>query len=305
MVSATLLRDITAQTPKQSLFDCAPEDRLMLSVHLLGKPTSAQLYRLHQDHFTTLQNVQAMTARLSRKPDPKLAVVRPLDITNISLKLPYVFLDTWASRRHVEKTFGIPFRRPPELPSRNWDFIRHDVDLAEGVISVELTARKHQVPFGYQNHYDGEGAPLFPLVTIEARALTHKLRPIPDKTLIVGDYHLVREHDCGNETVELSNIIRDATIGRKHLVYDQLERMGTLDKLGWGRRLLTFTIDSRKRTQKAARKRVKRCVDTFPEWLDPKRTFFVDWYSYQEAGDDISQLEWVRADGRVQTLPCW
>ncbi len=103
----------------------------------------------------------------------------------------------------------------------------------------------------------------------------------------------------------LGNIIRDATIARKHLVYDQLERMGTLDDLGWGKRLYLYVIDGRKQSQRSSRKRVKRCLETLPAQVDPHRVFFVDRQSFMDAGDDIKNLEWVRGDARVQRLPCW
>lgn len=77
----------------------------------------------------------------------------------------------------------------------------------------------------------------FRLSTQERRVpcrLTHTLTPRPDKTLIISSHHVIVEHDCGEETIELSNIIRDATIARKHLVYDQLERSRALDDLGCG-----------------------------------------------------------------------
>lgn len=252
------------RAPLQSLFECDLEDRLLLSVHLLGKPTSAQLFRLHRGQFSNLQDVQAATARLSRDPHKMLARIVPIDLTNTSRRLPHVFLDTLASRRHIEKAFGIPFKRPPVPPSRDWRFLRHDVELVADKISVELTARVRATPFGYQSHFDDDGAPIYPRVTITDGTLTHTLQPRPDDTLIVGDYHLILEGDCGEETITLGNIIRDATVGRKQLVYDQLERMGTLDNLGWGKRIYCYVMEGKKPTKTSARKRISRCIVRCP-----------------------------------------
>ena len=293
------------RTPLLSLFQSSVDDRILLSVHLLGKPSSAQLFRLHSDIVSTDRQMRTITARLSRKPDEKLARIKPFDIAKPILSLPYVFLDTWASRRHLEKTFGIPFRRPPVLPSRDWRFLRHDVELVDDKIAFELTAKRHAIPFGHQAHFDADGAPYYPRVTVTDGSLTHTLQPRPDATLIVGNHHIIVEHDCGEETVTLGNIIRDATIARKQLVYDQLERSGTLDNLGWGRRIYAYVVDSTKRTQVSARKRVKRCVETLPVSVNPHRFYFVDRHSFIAAGDDISDLQWVRGDGTVRALPCW
>jgi hypothetical protein len=104
------------------------------------------------------------------------------------------------------------------------------------------------------------------------------------------------EHDCGEETVALGTIIRDATIARKHLVYDQLERIGTLDDLGWGKRLYLYVIDSTRQNRTSSRKRLKRCLETLPAQVNPRRMFFVDRQSFMEAGDDIKNLVWVRGD---------
>ena len=293
------------QTLLQSLFECDIEDRILLSCHLLGKPTSAQLFRLHSDIIPTLQKVRFLTAKLSKNTDGRLAVIAPIDIEQPYRKLPRVFLDTTQSRRHIEKTFGVPYRRVPVLPSRDWRFLRHDVTLVDELISFELTARAQGTAFGYESHYDVEGAPVYPRVTITDGALSHTLQPKPDKTLVVGKYHVVIEHDCGEETIGLGHIMRDATIARKHLVYDQLERSGVLDDLGWRKRLYAFVIDSNRATQKASRKRIKTCLETLPPFVNANRIFFVDRQSFMEAGDDISALNWVRGDGQAQVLPCW
>lgn len=75
------------------------------------------------------------------------------------------------------------------------------------------------------------GRPFAPV--IDHDGLTHRLRPSPDKTLIIGDTHLIIEHDCGVETIEYGNIIRDAAIGRNNLVYDQLFMSGEFKKKQW------------------------------------------------------------------------
>lgn len=290
--------------PLPSLFKREVDDRILLSVHLLGKPTSAQLYRLHQDIVSTDREMRTITNRLSRKED-KLAVIKPMDVAKPIRALPYVYLDTWASRRHLQKTFGIPFRRPPVLPSRDWRFLRHDVDLVDRKISFALTAKTHAVPFGHQSHFDEDGAPFYPRVTITDGSLTHTLQPRPDETLVVGDYHVILEEDLGEETITLGNIIRDATVTRKQLVYDQLERSGHLDGLGWGKRIYCYVMKGKKETKISARKRIASCVDAMPSSVNPHRFFFVDRQSFDAAGDDISDLQWLRGDGTVMQLPCW
>jgi hypothetical protein len=234
-----------------------------------------------------------------------LAVIKPMDIARPFRKMPYVYLDTTLSRRRLEKLMGVTFRRPSEMPSRDWRFLRHDVTLVDELISLELTARHHNVPFGYESHFDTEGAFVFPYLTITNGSLSHRLRPRPDKTLIIGKYHVVIEHDCGEETVALSNIIRDATIARKHLVYDQLERSGILDDLGWGKRIYAYVIDGKRSTLKSSRKRVKRCLETVPAHVNHHKIFFVDRQTFMEAGNDVRGVQWIRGDGRATTLPCW
>ncbi len=234
-----------------------------------------------------------------------LAVIKPLLIQNTSRRLPFLYLDTTRSRRRIEKAFGITFRRPPELPSRDWRFLYHDVSLVDELISLELTARRHGLPFGYESHFDVEGEQVYPRLTISDGQLQHPIQPKPDKTLILGNYHLVIEHDCGEETVSLGHIMRDATIARKQLVYDQLERDGALDRLGWNKRLYLYVIDGKKRTQTSSRKRIKRCIETFPQSANPHRFYFVDRQSFMEAGNDVAGVTWLRADGQAGTLPCF
>jgi len=232
-------------------------------------------------------------------------IITPIEITRPSQFMPKVYLDTTRSRRHLEKTRGILFKRPPEKPSRDWRFLRHDVTLVDELISFELTARGRRDCFGYESSYDINGDRIYPSVTITDGDLTHSLRPQPDKTLIYGDHRLIIEHDCGEETIELGNIIRDATVARKHLVYDQLHRTGALDRLGWSRVIFLFIINAKKRSQTASRKRIKRCLETIPDGVDPRLSYFVDRQSFMEAGDDISGLSWLRGDGVVTTLPCF
>lgn len=307
MTFATSKTEPIAQekTPIQSLFTADIPDRVLLSVHLLGKPTSDQLFRLHSDIISTPQKMRSIMASLRGKPDHMLVAIKPIDIATPLLRLPFVYLDTTASRRRLEELMGVAYRRPPVLPSRDWRFLRHDVTLVDELVSFELTARKHQTPFGYESHFDTEGAFVFPYLTITDGSLSHRIRPRPDKTLIIGKYHVVIEHDCGEETVDLGNIIRDATIARKHLVYDQLERSGSLDDLGWNKRLYLYLVDGKRSTLKSSRKRVKRCLQTMPAHVNATKTFFVDRQTFIEAGDDVRDVQWVRGDGTLQKLPCW
>ena len=146
---------------------------------------------------------------------------------------------------------------------------------------------------------------MYPRLTISDGQLQHPIQPKPDKTLILGNYHLVIEHDCCEETVSLGHIMRDATIARKQLVYDQLERDGALDRLGWNKRLYLYVIDGKKRTQTSSRKRIKRCIETFPQSANPHRFYFVDRQSFMEAGNDVAGVTWLRADGQAGTQPCF
>ena len=243
--------------------------------------------------------------KLSTGPDHLLTRINPLDIEQPIRSLPFVYLDTRQSRRHIERTFAVPYRRVPPVPSRDWRFLRHDVEMVDELITYELTARKLGLPFGYQPHFDAEGLRVFPKVEIAWDNLTHSLRPEPDRTLIIGDYHIIHEKDLGQETIECGNIIRDATVGRKHLVYDALFQSGFLDQLGWRKSIVVYTIDSLRGTQKASRKRVKRCLETLPPQVDQTKIFFVDRQAFIGVGDDMTELPFVRGDGRVMPLPCW
>lgn len=232
-------------------------------------------------------------------------MIKPIEISRPQKSLPYVYLNTWASRRRVEEVFGVPFRRPPELPSRDWRFLYHDVTLTDDLITFELTARKLGIPFGYQSHFDGDGKPLYPKVTVTDDTHTHELRPRPDKTLILGDYHVVHEHDCGEEQISLGHIIRDNTITRKMLVYEAVEQSGALDRLGWGKRLYTFVVDGKKRTKKSSCKRIRTIIDALSEAVDPTRFYFVDRQSFEENPFDSVGLNCQRGDNLPTTLPCF
>lgn len=177
--------------------------------------------------------------------------------------------------------------------------------MVDELISFELTARKRGLSFGYEPHFGATGGPIYPEVTIHNDGLSHKLRPQPDKTLIVGDTHLIIEHDCGEETVECGNIIRDATLGRKHLVYEQLFRSGELARQGWEKTVVVYVIDSKRGSQKSARKRIKRCLETMSEEIDRTRMYFTDRQSFVESGDDVSVHHFLRGDGQLVVLRCF
>ncbi len=285
------------------LFEASVEEQILLSVHLLGKPTAAQLFRLYQDQVNTLRQMQGILRRLSSGPDRLLNVINPMDIAQPIRSLPYIYLDTTRSRRLIEQLFGVPFRRVPPVPSRDWRFLRHDVEMCDELVSFELTARKHDLPFGYEPHFNANGDPIYPEVTIHHDGLTHTLRPQPDKTLIVGGTHMIIEHDCGEETIECGNIIRDATIGRKHLVYEQLVKSGCLGRMGWDRTLILFVMDGKWGRQTSAQKRIKRCLKTMPETIDQKRSLFIDRASFLAAGDDVGSVNVRRGDGVQMPLP--
>lgn len=291
--------------PKPALFQADPVDSVLLSCHLLGKATAAQLYRLHAGEISRHREMQNILRQLSTGDGRLLQRINPIDIENPIRSLPMVYLDTWASRRRIETVFGVQFRRPPAPPSRDWRFLEHDATLPDDLISFELTARKHSIPYGYQSHFDEEGTSLYPNVTIGDGAHTHTLRPRPDKTPIIGEYHLVHEHDLGEEQISLGHIIRDNTIARKALVYEAVEANGALDRLGWGKRLYTFVINGKKRTKTSSRKRIRTIIETLPNTVNPSRFYFVDRQTHQEAGNDVSGVTWLRGDGRAMPLPCW
>ncbi|MEL6830420.1 MAG: hypothetical protein AAFO63_09825 [Pseudomonadota bacterium] len=293
----------TAVTNERQLFKSI-EDDILLSIHLLSKPTAQQLARRHGPDLS-LRDAQGLLRRLSTGPDRMITRIKPLDIEQPILSLPYLYLDTRQSRRHIEQVFGVPYRRVPPTPSRNWDYLRHDVEMVDELITYELSAHSRSIPFGYQPHFDAEGLRVYPKVEISWNDLTHALRPEPDRTLIIGDYHVIHERDRGSETVECVNIIRDATVGRKHLVYDALLRSGFFDFLGWRKQIFVYSIDSMRSTQAASRKRIKRCLETIPAHVDHTKIFFTDRQSFMEAGDDMTALPFLRADGKVMPLPCW
>jgi len=303
-----------AAPPAPALF--APEfsDQLLLSIQLLGKVSAAQLYRLHRGHLPSPQSrrnnnpLQWVRERLEALvAEGLLTVIQPIDIQNPNLwrNLPRIYLDTWAGRRRVEKVFGVPFRRPPEVPSCDWRFLFHDVTLPDDLISFELTAETRRIAFGYQTHFDPEGAPLYPTVTVTDGTLTDTFRPRPDKTLIIGNYHLPHEHDCGEEQITIGNLIRNSSISKKLLVYEAVEESGALDRLGWGPRLYPFVINGHKRTQKSSRARIRTIIDSLPASVNPTRFYFIDRQTHQAAGNDVSQVTWLRGDGRAMPLPCW
>ena len=278
-------------------------DGVLRASNYLGKPSAVQLARLHHPSISCPRAMRRILEGLVRKD--ALAVIKPIDLNHPSRHMPHLFLDTTASRRHIEQVFGIPFRRPPELPSRDWRFLRHDATLVDELVSFELTARTHNLPFAYESHWDDDGKRIYPKVTVAHNDLIHTLRPQPDKTLFINGHRIILEHDCGEETIEIGNIIRDATIARKHLVYDQLARMGAFDQLGWRKVVSLFIIDGKKGTKESSRKRIRRCVATIPDTVDARRIFFIDRQTFMEAGDDVATLEYLRGDGQVLRLPCF
>lgn len=283
------------------LFD-DPTEQILLSIHLLGKPTAAQLFKLHSDKVSTLRQMQGILRRLSSGPDRWLNVINPTDIANPIRSLPYIYLDTTKSRRFLEERFGIPYRRVPPVPSRDWRFLRHDVEMCDELVLFELSAREQDLPFGYVPHVDPDKGKLYPKVTIHHDGLTHRLRPDPDKTLIMGDTHIILEHDCGEEIIGCGNIIRDASIGRKQLVYDQLFKMGWTKQVGWGRTIVLYVIDAKRGTEAASRKRIKKCIEKFPEGVDRGRTFFVTRQGLVGLEETRFEHHFIRSDGMQMSM---
>ena len=304
MTTHSQIREIN--TPiNRSLFSGGIEEQILLSVHLLGKPTAAQLFRLHEREVGTLRRMQGILRRLSTGRDRMLSVIKPIDIAKPIRSLPFVYLDTTKSRRYVEQRFGVPFRRPPEVPSRDWRFLRHDVTMVDELIAFELTAKKLCIPFGYQPLIDADGKHVLPKVEIAHNGLTHRLRPQPDKILIVGNTHIFLEHDCGQETIECGNIIRDATIGRKHLVYDQLFRTRHLQRMGWTKVIVVYVVEGKGGSQLAALRRIKRFKVTMPANIDHQRFWFIDRKTLLSGKEGIALHQWQRGDGFSQRLACF
>jgi|GEM_PF-4233896 len=298
----TLTRDRERNRPIDgALFSSGVEEQILLSVHLLGKPTAAQLFRLHEREVGTLRRMQGILRRLSTGPDRMLNVIKPFDIAKPILSLPYVYLDTTKSRRFIEQRFGVPFRRPPEVPSRDWRFLRHDVTMCDELVAFELIAKKLGVPFGYQPLIDAEGKHILPKVEIAHNGLTHQLRPQPDKILLVGGTHIFLEHDCGHETIECGNIIRDATIGRKQLVYDALFLS---DPWRWSQSIVVYVLSSKANSTAKEKRRIKKCLDAMPEMVNSRRLFFVV-LSEITAASMMSDVSWYRGDGGLEEPSCW
>jgi hypothetical protein len=293
-----------SQHRDRQLFAPTTEDRVLLICHLLGKPTAKQIHRLFEgeQHF---RQVQGLLAKLASSRHGLLTRINPMDIENPIRSLPYIYLDTRQSRRRIEEVFGVPYRRVPSVPSRDWRFLRHDVQMIDPLISLELTARQHETSYGYQSHFGDDGEKLYPRVTVVNDELTHSLRPQPDKTVIIGDHVLPYEYDLGEEQISLGNIIRDSSIARKFLVYEQVEQSGVLDQLGWGRRIYPMVVNTKKNTKKSARTRIKTMIENMPPEVRATRFYFIDQQTHDEAGDDVSRVEWLRGDGRVMPLPCW
>lgn len=292
----------TQHTQPIALFSDDVRARVLLSVHLLGKPTAAQLYRLHADMVSNIEAMRSILASLSRGPNAMLNMIKPVDVNNLFRVLPYVYLDTTKSRRFLEQHRGIVFKRPPPKPGRNWDFLYHDVTMCDDLVPMELTARKFGDPFWYQSFWREDGKPFIPRVSISHGGQTKTLRPEPDAMPVYGDCLIKLEHDCGKETIKVSDITAGNTLGRKELVYEQLERDGFWDKTGYQKRIRLYVIEGKRRTKKSSRARVRGCVRNYPDRLDPKQTFYTDRYTYLEAGDDLSKLECIRADGQAMTF---
>lgn len=298
----TAVQTQTQHTQPIALFSDDVRERVLLSVHLLGKPTAAHLYRLHSDIVPNIQSMRSILASLSRGPDAMLNVIKPVDVNDLFRVLPNVYLDTTKSRRFLEQYRGIVFKRPPPTPGRNWDFLYHDVTMCDDLVPLELTARKYGDPFHYQSFWKEDGKPFLPKVKISHEDQEKMLRPEPDAMPVYGDCLIKLEHDCGKETIRVSDITAGNTLGRKELIYEQLERDGFWDKVGWQKRIRLYVIEGKRRTKKSSRARVRGCICDYPEWLDPKQTFYTDRYSYLEAGDDLSELECIRADDQAMTF---
>lgn len=280
---------------------------VLRSVHDLGKPTVAQLYRLHTHEVASELHMHEILFRLSGRTQQYLTCIKPLDINHPSRWQPHIYIDTTKSRRHLEAhpNHRCHYRRISEPPSRDLRFLYHDIGHVDELISYELTAQKHRLPFWYESKYDRSDRHIFPKVEIEHETLTHTIRPEPDKVFYINGYRIIHEHDCGEETIKTGNIIRDATIGRKFLVYDVLSRGNTFNDLSWDKTLYLYTIEGKKRTHKSTQARIKSCMKAIHPHVDEKRIYFANRLGFLEAGDDISRFEYTRGDGLKMKLPCF
>lgn len=289
------------------------EDDILWSVHQLGKPTAAQLFRLHKRTATYPQGVphieamRAMLKGLSQGPERLLQCIKPVDPDVLGMKLPWVYIDTRLSRKRLEDVFGIPYRRVPSVPSCNWNYLVHDVELVDDLSGYEMTAKAHQLRHAYVPHISKPGEHLYPEVKISWEGVEATIKPAPDRTLINNDYIILHEKDRGHETLEPGNVLRDATVGRKHLVYEELIRMGFFRDLGFkdNQVLVVFSIDGLRRTEKSSRNRIKECIDKLPYPVNPKRTYFGTTQSFIRNMADLTQMTFQRADGKLGPLPCY
>ncbi len=74
------------KTPLQSLFQSDAVDRVLLSVHLLGKPASSQLFRLHAGIVSRPEKMRTIMAALRRKPGNVLAAIKSLGAIHGALR---------------------------------------------------------------------------------------------------------------------------------------------------------------------------------------------------------------------------
>ncbi len=62
-------------------------------------------------------------------------------------------------------------------------------------------------------------------------------------------------------------------------------------------------MSARSDTKKGAQERIQNCIAKMPRRANRKLFYFIDPYTLQEAGDDISKLVWLRSDGKSMSLP--
>lgn len=289
----------------ETLFADDLYERVMLSVFNLGKPTVSQLYRLHQHELSNDRDMHRIVTFLNNKKHQLLTRIKPVDIENTGYNLAHSYLDTTKSRRQIEKHFQVPFRRIPATPSRNIIFLYHDRGLVDELVSFELTAHTHKLLFAYETLYTADGKYVFPKLLIEHENHIHGIRPEPDKVIFINGHHIVVEHDCGQETIGIGHVIRDATVARKYLVYDALLRSNVLTELKWKKVVYLYIIEGKKRTKASTDSRIESCIDAIPECAESKKIYFASRAALLDFGDDLSTFRFTRGDGIQTVLPCF
>lgn len=304
---------LTDTQPETQLFRTL-EDDIILTVHNLVRPSAEHLFQIHRQTDTYpqgvkhLKDMRRILNELIAREKPLLQQIKPVDPDGDGYFLPHLYRDTnWSRKRLREITNIFPTRLATKITSY-YRAHEHDYENSADLVAYTLTSRKYQQPFAYLPHLCEEKGFLYPKVTVEYEDQVAILRPKPDKTVCIWKYLNWHEHDMGHEQIEVGILVRDATIIRKLLVFQKLIDLGFFQKLGYKDRdvFMTFSINSLARKDTSSRKRIKECIDKFPsDLVDPKRVYFGTKQAFDQHEDDLSQMQFMRADGKLMQLPCY